>query len=102
MKILCIICAAMLLLGCFQLPIQYYTFLRIIVSLGALGILAREVQKDVNLFGIAFIIIIILFNPIVPIYLYKKSIWIPIDLITALLFLAFIIREKSTKKQKHD
>lgn len=102
MKVLCIICVAMLLLGCIELPTLYYTFLRIIVSLGALGILAREVQKDVNLFGITFIIILILFNPIVPIYLYKKSIWIPIDLSTALLFLASFGREKSSRKQQYD
>jgi hypothetical protein len=34
-----------------------------------------------------------LFNPIVPIYLYQKSFWMPIDLVTGVLFLFYGFRE---------
>jgi hypothetical protein len=93
MKIICIICAAVAIIGCFEMPIGYYTFLRIILTIGAVLIILKEIQKDVNLIGIAFIIVAVLFNPIVPIYLYQKSFWMPIDLVTGILFLFYGFRE---------
>jgi hypothetical protein len=93
MKIICIICAAVAIIGCFEMPIGYYTFLRIILTIGAVLIILKEIQKDVNLLGIAFIIVAVLFNPIVPIYLYQKSFWMPIDLVTGVLFLFYGFRE---------
>jgi hypothetical protein len=93
MKIICIICAAVAIIGCFEMPIGYYTFLRIVLTVGAVLIILKEIQKDVNLLGIAFIIVAVLFNPIVPIYLYQKSFWMPIDLVTGILFLFYGFRE---------
>ena len=93
MKIICIICAAVAIIGYFEMPIGYYTFLRIILTIGAVLIILKEIQKDVNLLGIAFIIVAVLFNPIVPIYLYQKSFWMPIDLVTGILFLFYGFRE---------
>jgi hypothetical protein len=87
MKLISIICAALLVIACFQLPIQYYTFLRIVVTTGAILVLLSQMKKDVNFLGITFIMIILLFNPILPIYLYSKNIWMPIDITTAGLFL---------------
>ncbi|WP_395063370.1 DUF6804 family protein [Flavobacterium sp.] len=95
MKILCMFCAAFLIIACFQMPIGYYTLLRILITLGALVILVNEVKKDVNLLGMAFIIILILFNPLVPIYLYQKIIWMPLDIIIAALFLIYGFKEKT-------
>ena len=87
MKIISAICAALLVIACFQLPIGYYTFLRIAITIGAIIIILNQVKKDVNFLGITFIMIILLFNPILPIYLYNKYIWMPIDITTAGLFL---------------
>ena len=62
-KNLSLICAALLLLSLFRLPPVYYTALRIIVMLGAFGvILNRSMQRD-YLWCIAFVIITVLFNP---------------------------------------
>lgn len=88
-------CALALLVGCFPMPIGYYTFLRVIVTLGALLITIKELQRDVNLLGIAFILMAVLFNPIVPVYLYKKALWMPLDILSALLFLRYQYREKN-------
>lgn len=87
MKLISIICAALLVIACFQLPIGYYTFLRIAITIGAILVILNQIKRDVNFLGITFIMIIILFNPILPIYLYNKNIWIPIDAIAAGLFL---------------
>ena len=82
-------CAILLFVACLNLPSQYYTLLRIVVTLGALSVLFKEFQKDVSLIGISFIVIAIFFNPIIPIYLYEKSHWIPVDFVSGLLFLYY-------------
>lgn len=94
MRLICMLCAATLLIGLFDLPIGYYTFLRIIITIGAIAILFQEFQKDVNLLGIGFLVILILFNPIIPIYFYKRSIWMPVDIVVAGLFLIYGFKEK--------
>jgi hypothetical protein len=93
MKIICIICGAIAITGCFEMPIGYYTFLRIIVTLGAVLILLKEIQNDVNLLGISFLFIAVVFNPIVPIHLHQKAMWMPIDIATAILFIYYGLRE---------
>jgi len=87
MKKVSILCAALLVVACFQLPMGYYTFLRIAITIGALLTFIGQTKKDVNPVGIAFIIITILFNPIFPVHLNSKTIWMPIDIIAAALFL---------------
>jgi len=98
MRKISLFCATIALIACFDLPIGYYTFLRIAITFGAIAILTKEVQKDVNLLGIAFIAIAVFFNPIVPIYLYKKSMWMPIDILTGILFLVYGFKEKKSKE----
>lgn len=94
-------CALCCFIGIFRLPIEYYTFLRILVSLGALLILYNTLSSRQHYFSIIFLVILILFNPVFPIYLYRKSIWIPIDTITGALFLLinFIERKEHAKKE---
>lgn len=94
MKSLSLLCTIALLLALFNLPIYYYTFLRVIVTIGAVTILLNEVKKDVNLLGIAFIVVAIIFNPLIPIYLHNKSIWMPIDFLTASLFVVYVFKNK--------
>lgn len=98
MRKICILCGAIAILACFDLPYGYYTFLRIAITLGALAILTKEVQKDVNLLGITFIGIVVLFNPIIPIHFFKKSLWMPIDILTGILFLVYGFKEKTLKE----
>ncbi len=82
------------------LPIGYYTFLRIIVTIG--GILAIGViyQQKNKLLIYILLIITIFFNPLIPVYLQKKAIWIPLDILTgfAPLYLAFL--HKNTKPKE--
>jgi hypothetical protein len=87
MKILLLISSVLLFLGIADLPIGYYTFLRIIVTIGSLVVVVTEMQNGINFWVIAFAILAILFNPIIPIYLNSKSAWMPIDIISGILFL---------------
>jgi hypothetical protein len=97
MKLITLFCAILLFLACLDLPIGYYTFLRIIITLGSIAVLVNEFQKDVNLLGIAFLGITVLFNPIYPIYLHNKLSWIVIDSISGILFLVYCFTLMRTK-----
>ena len=95
-------CALCCFIGIFMLPIEYYTFLRILVSIGALLVLYNTPSFKQHYFSIIFLVILILFNPVFPIYLYRKSIWIPIDTITGILFLLINFIEKLEQKKEEE
>ena len=96
MKILLFFCAVLLFVGMMRLPIGYYTFLRIIVTIVAVAVVIDQNENGINFWGIIFGIIAILFNPIIPIYLHNKSAWMPIDLLCGILFVikSFTIKNK--------
>lgn len=98
MKLFYTLCALALLLALFPLSIEYYTFLRIFTSIGAIVVLTQEIKRDVSLTRILFIMVPFVFNPIVPIYLYKKYLWMPVDLVTAVLFLVYAYKNQLTNQ----
>ena len=93
MKYLLSLCIVLLLLCMGDLPIGYYTFVRIII------IIVNEPVKDLNFWRVAFGLIAIVFNPIIPVYLHDKAIWMPIDIIAAILFTIKLSILKSTKHE---
>ncbi|KAA0129745.1 hypothetical protein FY557_03270 [Chryseobacterium sp. SN22] len=95
-------CALCCFIGIFKLPIEYYTFLRILVSAGALLVLYHTITSRQPYFSIVFLAILILFNPVFPIYLYRKNIWIPIDTITGILFLLINFIEKQVLEKEEE
>lgn len=95
-------CALCCFIGIFKLPIEYYTFLRILVSAGALLVLYHTITSRQPYFSIVFLVILILFNPVFPIYLYRKGIWIPIDTITGILFLLINFIEKQVPEKEEE
>jgi predicted membrane protein len=102
MKVFLVICALCCFVAIFKLPIEYYTFLRTIVSLGALLLIYIWSKQKNFLLAIVFILVLILFNPLFPIYLHRKSIWIPLDVITGILFLliGFYNKKEPQKEEK--
>ena len=86
MKVLLLSCATLLLLCIANLPIGYYTFLRIVVTIGSVAVVVTEFENGINFWVIIFGLVAILFNPLIPVYLGEKEVWIPIDLIAAILF----------------
>lgn len=97
-KTLFTFCALCCFIAVLPLPLFYYTFLRIIVFIVS-GIVVYYFgrQKEFQ-WVIVFGIIWILFNPIFPIHLYLKSIWIPIDIVTGILFLLLVFIKKKQKE----
>lgn len=102
LKIFLTFCAICCFAGIFRLPIEYYTFLRILVSIGALLVLYNTLSFKQHYFSLIFLVVLILFNPVFPIYLYRKSFWIPIDTITGILFLLINFIEITEPKKEEE
>ena len=103
-KILTAITALLLLIGCWHLPIVYYTFLRILVSIVSVVLLINAIIEKHYLIAIVCGVICAIFNPIVPIYLHSKSVWVIIDAICAVWFgilaVAKFSKEKNNEYEK--
>nr|WP_272860974.1 DUF6804 family protein [Aureisphaera galaxeae] len=87
-------------MGILHLPIEYYTFLRIVVFIGSLWVILSRVK---TWYWVAlFSVVAIVFNPIYPVYLYQKSKWIPIDIVVGILFLlqVFAPKKRTDQSQK--
>lgn len=98
-KVIAIICASLLFIAIFNLPQEYYKVLRVVIFMGTL-LLLIEKFNNVQLL-LVFLLIAFLFNPIIPVYLQQKSLWIPIDIICGLIFLleAFYFTNKKVNKK---
>lgn len=86
MKYLTSITAVLLAIGCFSLPIGYYTFLRLVACGGAVAIIVADRERGVSFSNVLWAIVAVLFNPILPVYLHSKPVWVVIDAAVALLF----------------
>jgi len=71
-------------------PYGYYTILRWITCIASILVVFQAFEKNIDWAKVVFIVIAILFNPLFPVYL-SRSTWIPLDIITAILFI-FVIR----------
>lgn len=82
-KVTCLIAAFFLLIGFFRMPIGYYTFLRIVVFVTSIIVLTGSIKNDMLSLAIVTALVGILFNPILPIYLHSKSVWVILDLLSS-------------------
>ena len=96
MKTLLIISAGFLFMGLIDLPIGFYTLLRIVVTIGSVAVVVTEYENGLNFWVITFGLIAIVFNPLIPIYLNDKSAWIPIDIFSGIIFVikSFTLKQK--------
>ena len=89
-----IVAAILLFVAIIHLPIGFYTFLRIMVT----GIAAYNAYEARNSEGklwlIFFIVAAIVFNPVIPIYLGDKGMWLPVDLVFGITFLIAGLKQK--------
>ncbi|MBR3287255.1 MAG: hypothetical protein IKI72_05500 [Bacteroidales bacterium] len=95
--------AALLLLGTADLPIGYYTILRVVVCIASalIAIAYYSRNERINFGTVLFGIIALIFNPIAPVYLRDKGVWTIIDIISAASFIgAGIYWEIQNKKQE--
>ncbi|MCL1663209.1 hypothetical protein M2T78_03025 [Elizabethkingia ursingii] len=101
MKYFFFFCALCCFIAVLRLPIDYYTFLRIVIFIGAGVALYHLFRNKIYYWTVVFGFILILFNPIFPVYLHRKSLWMPLDIITGILFLClnFIKKKREVKRE---
>ncbi len=104
MKYFFLFCALCCFIAVLRLPIDYYTFLRIVIFIGAGVALYHLFRNKIYYWTVVFGFILILFNPIFPVYLHRKSLWVPLDIITGILFLClnFIKKEEENNKEEKE
>ncbi len=85
-NILIFLVSLLLFIAILDLPYGYYKILRIIVSIAALILLYYELARKKYFWFIYLFLILIFFNPLIPIYL-DKSTWQILDPLAGLYFL---------------
>lgn len=91
--VICVILSALYFFGMAPLAYGYYTFLRIVSLVGLLIFIFQYFvlcDQFINPVNIIVGIILILFNPIAPIYL-TKSIWVVLDFVCGIIMLILAV-----------
>tara|TARA_Y100001970_G_C14145955_1_gene809826 strand:- start:1056 stop:1424 length:369 start_codon:yes stop_codon:yes gene_type:complete len=78
--------AAISLISCLPLPIGFYTFSRITLFGFGLWVAIKLFKNSLGIW-LLYAGIAILFNPILPVYLHNKGIWVVLDIMTAAAFM---------------
>jgi len=92
-KLMLVAAIVVLFIAIFDMPSGYYDFLRIVVFITTGLTAIYFFNKGESNTGVALLLIAILWNPVVPIYIYDKGVWVMLDLIAA----GIIIFTLSTK-----
>jgi hypothetical protein len=99
-RVVWLFCAILLVAAVLHLPYGYYSFLRIVIcgaaALIAVAGLTEETQRGMA-WTATFILIVVLFNPIMPIRLHRST-WFYLDLIAAGVFTAHLIFCRNTRR----
>ena len=75
-----------LVIAIFPLPIGYYTLSRLVVSACALYYAIQFHKRNNTTYTWIYGFLVVLYNPIIPIYLYEKFIWVVVNIITIYIF----------------
>jgi len=73
-------------IGFLPMPYGYYNLSRLVVCVCAIYFAYQLFQKEEKTFVWVFGFLAVLYNPIIPIYLYDKEIWMVVNIITGIVF----------------
>ena len=85
-KIFWIAPIAIMAIGFLPMPYGFYNLSRIVVCGCSLYYAYQFFQNKDNTFVWIFGFLAVLYNPIIPVYLYEKEIWMVVNIITAIIF----------------
>ena len=85
-KLICYTAGGLLFLGALSMPSGYYDILRIIIFAASIYLSITNYNNNESGWMIAFCIIALIFNPIIPLYLYDKFTWMVIDIASGITF----------------
>ena len=75
-----------LVIALFPLPIGYFTLSRLVVSACALYYAIQFHKRNNTTYTWIYGFLVVLYNPVIPIYLYEKFIWVVVNIITIYIF----------------
>lgn len=93
-----VVSVVMLLLAIPDLPYGYYILLRWVITASAAFLIWISYKLERKIWLFLMVAVVILFNPITPIYLDKEA-WVIIDFIVAILFLVSIFKIKTHERR---
>ena len=73
-------------IGFLPMPYGYYNLSRLVVCVCAIYFAYQLFQKEEKTFVWVFGFLAVLYNPIIPVYLYDKEIWMVVNIITGIVF----------------
>tara|TARA_B100000683_G_C12029807_1_gene365780 strand:+ start:236 stop:526 length:291 start_codon:yes stop_codon:yes gene_type:complete len=77
---------AAMAIGALPMPYGYYTLSRLVVCGCSLYFAHRLYRENQTPFVWIFGFFAILYNPIIPVHLYQKEIWMVVNIFTAIVF----------------
>ena len=85
-------------IGALPMPYGYYSLSRLVVCSCSIYFAHKSYVKNQSTLMWAFGFLAVLYNPIIPIHLYQKEIWIVVNIFTSALFFLkkdVVIKEES-------
>ena len=73
-------------IGILPMPYGYYSLSRLVVCGCAIYFSIASKNKNEDVFVWIFGALAVLYNPIIPVHLYEKEIWMIVNFITAIIF----------------
>jgi hypothetical protein len=97
--LLWVVAAALLLIATSRLPYGFYTLLRLAICAFGAVLAYAEFQRPARgpQWAIAFGLVALLFNPLIPVYL-TRGIWFPIDVAVAALIVFHLVAVRLWRK----
>jgi len=81
--------------GILPMPYGYYMLSRLVVCVCAIFFTARLIEASQQKLAWLFSAIAVLYNPLIPVYLSEKTLWVIVNIVTGIMF--FINRNKINK-----
>ena len=75
----------LLVIAVLPLPYGYYMLLRLLITASAAYVAYKNFNKEMPVWGIVFVIVALLFNPLYVVH-FDKTLWVIIDILVASLF----------------
>lgn len=93
-KILYGVIAALLLACLLDMPYGYYVFVRLVASVAFCFFAYMSYEKDEMYFVVLFLVLAILFQPVIKIPL-GRPLWNLVDVVVAIMLILLLIKAKS-------
>ena len=87
-----LVCAALMFLALARMPIGYYNLLRLVATAGAVLLILHRKEAGLDIWNVLLGATALVFNPLIPVYLGDRALWVPLNVGAGILFLVTAFR----------